>query len=83
MNHTTSEQFRFGFAPKYKSAKGEFVLNSSFNKITRSYQDFDSYSNSVGSSQYDSRSVNTDGYNKYEFTQSLFLFPVPDITFTT
>jgi vitamin B12 transporter len=72
LNHTKSEQFRFGFAPKYKYTKGEFVLNSSFNKITRSYQDFDSYSNSVGSSQYDSRSVNVDAYNKYEVTQSLF-----------
>ncbi len=72
LNHTTSEQFRFGFAPKYKYSKGEFVLNSSFNKITRSYQDFDSYSNSVGFSQYDSRSVNVDGYNKYEVTESLF-----------
>jgi vitamin B12 transporter len=72
LNHTTSEQFRFGFAPKYKYSKGEFVLNPSFNKITRSYQDFDSYSNTVGSSQYDSRSVNVDGYNKYEVTESLF-----------
>ena len=72
LNHTTSEQFRFGFAPKYRYTKGEFVLNSSFNKITRSYQDFDSYSNSVGSSQYDSRSVNIDAYNKYEVTESLF-----------
>ena len=72
LNHTTSEQFRFGFAPKYKYTKGEFVLNSSFNKITRSYQDFDSYANSVGFSQYDSRSVNVDGYNKYEATESLF-----------
>ena len=72
LNHTTSEQFRFGFAPKYKYTKGEFVLNSSFNKITRSYQDFDSYANSVGFSQYDSRSVNVDGYNKYEASESLF-----------
>jgi len=72
LNHTKSEQFRFGFAPKYKYTKGEFVLNSSFNKITRSYQDFDSYSNSVGFSQYDSRSVNIDAYNKYEVTESLF-----------
>ncbi|HEY4629266.1 MAG TPA: TonB-dependent receptor [Flavobacterium sp.] len=72
LNHTKSEQFRFGFAPKYRYTKGEFVLNSSFNKITRSYQDFDSYSNSVGFSQYDSRSVNIDAYNKYEVTESLF-----------
>jgi vitamin B12 transporter len=72
LNHTTSEQFRFGFSPKYKYTKGEFILNSSFNKITRSYQDFDSSSNSVGDSEYNSRSVNVDGYNKYEVMESLF-----------
>lgn len=72
LNHSKTEQFRFGFTPKYKYNKGEFVLNSGFNKIARSYQEFNSYSNSVGFSQYDSRSVNVDGYNKYEFTKSLF-----------
>ena len=72
-NHSKSEQSRFGFLPKYKYNKGEFVLNSSFNKIVRSYDEFDSYSNTVGLSQYKSRSVNVDGYNKYEFAESLFL----------
>ncbi|MBP6181391.1 MAG: TonB-dependent receptor [Flavobacterium sp.] len=72
LNHTTSEQFRFGFSPKYKYTKGEFILNSSFNKITRSYQDFDSSSNSVADSEYNSRSVNVDGFNKYEVMESLF-----------
>ena len=72
-NHSKSEQFRFGFLPKYKYAKGEFILNSSFNKITRSYNELDSYSGKVGLSQYDSRSVNVDGYNKYEFSKSLFM----------
>jgi vitamin B12 transporter len=33
----------------------------------------DSYSNTVGLSKYDSRSVNVDGYNKYEFSKSLFM----------
>lgn len=72
-NHSKSEQFRFGFLPKYKYAKGEFILNSSFNKITRSYNELDSYSGKVGLSQYDSRSVNVDGYNKYEFSKMFFL----------
>ncbi|MBG6110777.1 vitamin B12 transporter [Flavobacterium sp. CG_9.10] len=72
LNTTKSEQFRFGFAPKYKYTKGDFVLNSSFNKIVRAYNDFDTYSNKAGFSQYDSRSVNVDAYNKYEVTQSLF-----------
>lgn len=72
LNHTTSKQFRFGFTPKYKYAKGEFVLNSSFNKLIRSYSDFDSWSNSVGFSEYQSRNVNVDAFNKYKISQSLF-----------
>jgi vitamin B12 transporter len=73
LNSTDSEQFRFGFLPKYKYSKGEFVLNSSFNKIVRTYNDFDFYSNTPGFSQYESRSVNIDGFNKYEFSESFFL----------
>lgn len=73
LNSTESEQFRFGFLPKYKYSKGEFVLNSSFNKIVRTYDDFDFYSNKPGFSQYESRSVNVDGFNKYEFSESFFL----------
>lgn len=73
LNHSKTEQFRYGFLPKYKYAKGEFILNSSFNKISRSYNELDSYSGTVGLSQYDSRSVNVDGYNKYEFSKTLFV----------
>ena len=72
LNHTTSKQFRFGFTPKYKYAMGEFVLNSSFNKLIRSYSDFDSWSNSVGFSEYQSRNVNVDAFNKYKISQSFF-----------
>lgn len=72
-NHSKSEQFRVGFLPKYKYNNGEFVLNSSFNKMVRSYDEFDSYSNTVGLSQYESRSVNVDAYNKYKIVKSLFL----------
>lgn len=72
-NHSKSEQSRFGFLPKYKYSNGEVVLNSSYNKMIRSYDEFDSYSNTVGFSQYESRSVNVDAYNKYEFSKSLFL----------
>lgn len=72
-NHSKSEQFRFGFLPKYKYNRGEFVLNSSFNKMVRSYDELDSYSGTVGLSQYESRSVNVDAYNKYEIAKSLFL----------
>ena len=73
LDHSKTEQFRFGFMPKYKYNNGQFVLNSSFNKITRAYNELDSYSGTVGFSQYDSRSVNVDAYNKYNFSKSLFL----------
>lgn len=73
LNSTSSKQFRFGFSPKLKYDKGEFILNSSFNKLVRSYDELDTYSNSVGFAQYESRSVNVDGFNKYELTPSFFL----------
>ncbi|MDD5150812.1 MAG: TonB-dependent receptor [Flavobacterium sp.] len=72
-NTSKTEQFRFGFMPKYKYTNGQFILNSSFNKISRVYNELDSYSGTVGLSQYNSRSVNVDGYNKQEFSKSLFL----------
>ena len=37
INIATSEQFRFGFSPKYKYNKGEFVLNSGFTSTERKY----------------------------------------------
>ncbi|MFV8370136.1 TonB-dependent receptor plug domain-containing protein [Flavobacterium sp. LB2R40] len=72
LNSTDSEQFRFGFLPKYKYNKGEFVMNASFNKIVRTYNDFDFYANKAGFSQYESRSVNVDAFNKYEVADSFF-----------
>jgi vitamin B12 transporter len=72
-NQSDSEQFRAGFLPKYKYEKGEFVLNSSYNSIQRTYNELDTYSGTMGLSVYDSRSVNVDAYNKFEFSKSLFL----------
>jgi vitamin B12 transporter len=73
LNVSNSEQFRFGFSPKYKYKRGEFVLNSSFNTIERNYNIFSSYSNSVDLSDYKSRSVNIDGFNKYSFSDQFFV----------
>ena len=73
LDKAISEQFRFGFAPKLKYDKGDFIMNASFNKIVRSYDEFSSWSNTVGFSQYKSRSVNIDAFNKYKFSESLFL----------
>jgi vitamin B12 transporter len=71
-NVSNIEQFRFGFSPKYKYSKGEFVLNSSINTIRRNYSTFDSWSNSVGKSDYSSRTISIDAYNKYTFSKKFF-----------
>lgn len=71
VNETTSEQVRFGFVPKYKYNKGEFVLNSGFTKIKRDYDELNTYSNTVDYSLYESRSIVVDGYNKYNFNNQL------------
>jgi vitamin B12 transporter len=73
LNYSKAKQYRFGFMPKYKYNKGQFILNSSFNKMERIYDEFSSYSNTVGSFKFESRSVNVDGYNKYELSEALFI----------
>jgi vitamin B12 transporter len=72
-NVTTSEQIRFGFSPKYRYNKGEFVLNSGFTKITRDYTELNTFSNTMDYSVYDSRSVVLDGFNKYNVNKQLFV----------
>ena len=73
VNTTTSEQFRFGFSPKYKYNKGELVLNASFNKINRQYDEFNSFVGTTDHSLYESRSANVDAFNKYKFNDKFFL----------
>lgn len=72
-NVSVSEQFRFGFSPKYKYNKGEFVLNSAFNTITRNYSTFNDWTSSIDRSDYKSKSVNVDAFNKYVFTNQFFV----------
>lgn len=60
-NQLASEQFRIAFLPKYKYNKGELVLNSGANTITRDLFNFGS------ATIYKSRSVNADLFNKYNF----------------
>ena len=73
LNTSKTEQFRFGFSPKYKYTKGEFNLNSSFSKIQRDYQEFDSYTSAIDYSMYQARSVNVDAFNKYKCSDKLYL----------
>lgn len=71
-NTSTSEQFRFGFLPKYKYKKGELNLNSSFNQLKRDYVEENIFSNDLENSLYKSRSVVLDIFNKYTISDKLF-----------
>ena len=72
LNETESKQFRFGFSPKYTYAKGEFILNSSFTKIQRSYSEVNSFTSAIESSLYEAQSVNLDAFNKYKWSKNFF-----------
>lgn len=73
VNHSKTEQFRVGISPKYTYNKGEFRLNSSFSKIQRSYQEYNSWTAATEKSMYEARSVNLDAFNKYKFSTKLYL----------
>jgi vitamin B12 transporter len=66
-NFSVSEQYRVGFSPKYKYKKGEFVINSGANVITRDLFNYGSFT------YYKSRSVNSDVFNKYQIADNLFV----------
>ncbi|MEZ4839024.1 TonB-dependent receptor plug domain-containing protein [Flavobacterium sp.] len=72
-NVSLSEQFRFGFNPNYKYKKGEFILNSGFTLLERSYDEFSSYSGTIDQYVYTSRSMSIDAMNKYNFHKNFFL----------
>lgn len=73
LNKSNTEQFRFGFSPKYKYNRGEFVINSSFIKLQRDYSEFNSWTSVIENSLYESRGVNLDAFNKYKVTSDFFL----------
>ena len=72
-NKSKTEQFRFGFSPKYTYAKGELHLNSNFTKLDREYQEFNSGNNGIDNSSYGSRSVTVDVFNKNNFSSNFYL----------
>jgi vitamin B12 transporter len=73
LNQSKTEQFRLGFSPKYAYSKGEFRLNSSFSKIQRNYQEYNSWTSAIEKSMYEARSVNVDAFNKYKFSNEFYL----------
>lgn len=73
LNIAKTQQFRFGFSPKYKYRNGELVLNSGFSNNERNYTSLNTWSNSIDYSSYNSKSVNFDLFNKYNFSNRFFV----------
>ncbi len=73
LNVAKTQQFRFGFSPKYKYKNGELVLNSGFSINERNYTSLNTWSNSIDYSSYNSKSLNLDAFNKYNFSSRFFL----------
>lgn len=75
-NGFLSNQFRFGFSPKYKYKRGEFNLVSGFTTLERKYQSFSAYSSApdfIDHFGYKSKLVSVDAFNKYNVTKELFV----------
>lgn len=73
INIAKTQQFRFGFSPKYKYNKGELVLNSGFSSNERNYISLNTFSNFTDFTSYNSKTVNLDLFNKYQFSNRFFL----------
>lgn len=72
INNFQSKQFRAGFSPTFKYDKGEFKINSAFGLLERTFHSFDSWSG-FSTSEFKSRNVNVDAFNKYTILSSLYL----------
>ncbi|MFC3333806.1 TonB-dependent receptor plug domain-containing protein [Flavobacterium palustre] len=66
-NYSKSDQYRIGFSPKYKYNKGELVVNTAAGLIERGSFSYGSLSN------YKSRNVSADAFNKYQINAELFV----------
>ena len=71
-NNSFSEQFRIGFLPKYKYAKGEFAINTGATTIDRTINISNSWSGTIDVYNYTGRTVSVDAFNKYKFSNHLF-----------
>jgi vitamin B12 transporter len=72
-NTSLSEQFRIGFLPKYNYNKGEFAINAGASTINRKLNITNNWTNSIDAYNYTGRTISVDAFNKYSFTNQLFI----------
>ncbi len=70
-NFSQSEQFRFGFNPKFTWKNGEVVLHTAFTQLQRDYTELNNWTSQTEYTVYDSRSVNTDLTGKLKLNEQL------------
>ena len=73
INTTSTSQTKFGTISKFKYFNGETILNASFSNSKRNYSEFNSYSNSIDNSNYESRNAHIDLVNKFTLNSDLDL----------
>lgn len=71
-NNFENEQFRAGFSPSFKYNKGEFKINSAFGLLERTYNSYSIWSG-FSTSEFKSRNVNVDAFNKYNILSSIYV----------
>jgi len=73
VNTGSQEQLRVGFQSNYTYKKGVFNILASKNKVQRSFNQFNSFSNTLDNYQFNGNSINLDFVHKYELTHKLQL----------
>lgn len=72
-NKSMSEQFRVGFLPKYKYAKGEFSLLAGASTINRRVAMSNSWTGTIDVYNYSGRTASLDAYNTYTINKKIHL----------
>ena len=72
-NSGNQKQFRVGIKPNLSYSKGQLYLLASVNSIKRSLNQFNTFSNTLDTYQFDGKSIFLDLVNKYEFSKQFQL----------
>ena len=72
-NSGNQKQFRVGIKPNLSYSKGQLYLLASVNSIKRSLNQFNTFSNTLDTYQFEGKSIFLDLVNKYEFSKQFQL----------
>jgi len=70
INNGTNDQTKFGFSSNYKYTKGQFNINSTFNKTERVLDSYNSWSDATDHYEYTGKTFTIDAVNKYTWSDT-------------